>query len=81
MSAVKGHTLPAPVASFPSQRSALPVIVEQNAAHVEAVTPPKVRRPVMSRLVEVAFVERNIVEVSFERLVEGGGATRAFFPG
>ena len=48
---VKGHT----PASTPSQREAEPVIVEQNAAQVEAVTPLKVRSPVTSRLVLVAF--------------------------
>jgi hypothetical protein len=40
--------LPAPVASFASQRSALPVMVWQKPAHVEEVTPLKVKRPVMS---------------------------------
>jgi len=52
---VKGHT----PASTPSQREAEPVIVEQNAAQVEAVTPLKVNKPVTSRLVEVAFVAVN----------------------
>ena len=52
---VKGHAPPPPLASLPSQRSALPVMVEQKAAQVEAVTPLKVRSPVTSRLVLVAF--------------------------
>ena len=69
MSGVKGQTLPAPVASLPSQRSALPVIVEQNPAQVFAVTPLKVKRLVTARFVVVAFVERRVVAVSLERLV------------
>ena len=76
MSGVKGQTLPAPVASLPSQRSALPVIVEQNPAQVFAVTPLKVKRLVTARFVVVAFVERRVVAVSLERLVEVVAAIR-----
>ena len=46
-----------PVASLPSQRAEEPVMVLQNAAQVEAVTPLKVMLPVTPRLVEVALVE------------------------
>ena len=53
-------------------------MVEQNAAHVEAVTPLKVRRPLSARLLEVALVDRRVFEVSFERLVEVVAATRPF---
>ena len=60
-SMVKGHDPPPPLASFPSQRSELPVIVEQKALQVEAVTPPNVRRPVTSRLVLVAFTSLVVV--------------------
>ena len=56
---VKGHAAAVPVASLPSQRSAEPVMVEQKAAQVEAVTPLKVKSPVISRFVLVAFVAVN----------------------
>ena len=37
---------PVPAASLPSQRSAEPVMVEQNDGNVEPVTPPKVSVPI-----------------------------------
>src|SRR3989338_8720202 len=48
---------PLPVSSTPSQRSALPVMVEQNTGQVVPVIPPKERPPEILRLVVVALVE------------------------
>src|SRR3989344_9105676 len=48
---------PLPVSSTPSQRSALPVMVEQNTGQVVPVTPPKERPPEILWLVVVALVE------------------------
>ena len=67
---MNGHTPPPPLASLPSQRSVLPVIVEQNAAHVEAVTPLNVNKLVTLRFVLVAFVDKRVALVNLERLVE-----------
>jgi hypothetical protein len=53
---VQAKAPPAPVASSPSQRPDPPVIAVQNEAQVEPVTLLKVRRPVTSRLVVVAWV-------------------------
>ena len=67
---MNGHTPPPPLASLPSQRSVLPVIVEQNAAHVDAVTPLNVNKLVTLRFVLVAFVDKRVALVNLERLVE-----------
>src|SRR3989344_7787689 len=48
---------PLPVSSTPSQRPALPVMVEQNTGQVVPVIPPKERPPEILRLVVVALVE------------------------
>jgi hypothetical protein len=47
---------PPPTASSPSQSAEEPVIVAQKPAHVELVTPLKVRRLVISWFVDVALV-------------------------
>src|SRR3989344_5723783 len=53
-----------PVLSTPSQRSALPVMVEQNTGQVVPVTPPKERPPEILWLVVVA-----LVVVAFPRML------------
>src|SRR3990167_2085628 len=55
---------PAPVSSTPSQRSACPVMVEQNTGQVVPVTPPKERPPEILWLVVVA-----LVVVAFPRML------------
>ena len=55
---------------MPSQRSALPVIVEQKSVHSLPVMPLKVRRLVISRFVVVAFVDKRVALVNLERLVD-----------
>ena len=47
---------PLPIASLLSHKSEEPVMVEQKSVHPSPVTLLKVRRPVMSILVDVAFV-------------------------
>jgi hypothetical protein len=60
---------PAPAASLPSQRSALPVIEVQKAAQVVAVTPLKVSPPVTARFVVVAFVDVALVNTPDDGVV------------
>ena len=55
---------PPPEASLASHKSAEPVMVVQKSLHSSPVTPSKVKSPERPRLVEVAFVEVELIVVS-----------------
>ncbi len=60
---------PAPAASLPSHKSALPVIEVQNADQVVAVTPPNESEPEILWFVVVALVEVLLVKTPVDGVV------------